>query len=223
MKVSDIVVGENFSREEVGDCTSLAHSIQQVGLLAPLLIDKNRVLVAGFRRYHAVKNILGWEEAEVSISETDKLGLSNLMENLERQELTFYEEAYALRRLFVGMEYSEIAKTLSMSATWVRRRMRFWELPAECIQLAKQGKLTVNQIADLIDSKDPLELLAKIRGLSSSDGRRSAGKTSRPPLKEIKTALTECVARGCNDAAQALLYAIGDITEEQFFDSIGRD
>jgi ParB/RepB/Spo0J family partition protein len=222
MKVSDIIVGENFSREDIGNIDSLVHSISLVGLLSPLVVDEDGRLVAGFRRYRAIKS-LGWEDVQVVVTESKKAGLANLMENLERKQLTFYEEAQALRRLFPGVEFKEIAETLSMSATWVRRRMRFWELPAEIIKMAKDGDLTVNQVSDLIDSKDPMALLEHIQGKTGSEGRRVAGKTVRPSLKDIKVVLTECVSRGCNDAAQALLYCLGDLTEEQFFDSIGRD
>lgn len=219
MKLTDIKIGENFSRGDLGNLDSLVNSIALVGLLSPLVVDEEGTLVAGFRRYHAVK-ALAWEEVDVVVTDSRKSGLANLMENLERKQLTFYEEAQALRRLFVGVEFKEISETLSMSATWVRRRMRLWDLPAEIIQMVKDDELTVNQVADLIDSKDPMALLEQMQGKTGSESRRVSGKTTRPTLKELKTILTECVSRGCNDAAQALLYCLGDITEEQFFDSI---
>lgn len=187
-----------------------------MGLLSPLVVDEHGVLVAGFRRYHAIKYILGWQEVPVVITQNGKPGLTNLMENLERRQLSFYEEAQALRRLFAGVEFSTIAETLSMSPTWVRRRMRFWELPAECIQATKDGKLNVNQVARLIDSKDPLALMDKMLG-----GSR-APVSNKPDKTQLNAALTECINREANDAAQALLYALGEISEEQFFDSIQR-
>lgn len=68
-------------RKNVGDIETLKNSIIKHGLIYPIIIDKNKNLIAGFRRYQALKEI-GYKEAEVKVisSENKKLYLKlNLM------------------------------------------------------------------------------------------------------------------------------------------------
>ena len=69
IKIDDIIVDEAARiRREAGSLDSLQLSIEKVGLINPIVIDENRNLVAGFRRYTACRN-LGWEEVEVRVVE----------------------------------------------------------------------------------------------------------------------------------------------------------
>ncbi|MBT8328454.1 MAG: ParB N-terminal domain-containing protein, partial [Desulfofustis sp.] len=78
-------------RKDIGDLASLAQSIQQVGLINPILIDENDTLVAGFRRLSACKN-LGYKEVEVRVVEMggDELKMldAEVAENFYRKEFT---------------------------------------------------------------------------------------------------------------------------------------
>ena len=88
-------------RQEIGDLASLQQSIQQVGLLNPILIDENDTLVAGFRRLSACKN-LGWKEVEVRMVEMggDELKMldAEIAENFYRKEFTPEEVLSTERR-----------------------------------------------------------------------------------------------------------------------------
>ena len=88
-------------RQEIGDLASLQQSIQQVGLINPILIDENYTLVAGFRRLSACKN-LGWEEVEACIVEMggDELKMldAEIAENFYRKEFTPEEVLSTERR-----------------------------------------------------------------------------------------------------------------------------
>ena len=87
-------------RKEIGDLASLQQSIQQVGLINPILIDENDILVAGFRRLSACKN-LGWNEIEVNVVELEgdelKMLEAEVAENLFRKEFT-PEEIFAIQK-----------------------------------------------------------------------------------------------------------------------------
>ncbi len=78
-------------RKDIGDLASLEASIQQVGLINPVLIDENDTLVAGFRRLSACKK-LGWKQIEVRIVEMggDELKMleAEVAENFYRKEFT---------------------------------------------------------------------------------------------------------------------------------------
>jgi ParB family chromosome partitioning protein len=53
-------------RREMGDIASLAASIEDIGLLNPITIDEDGLLLAGARRLAACK-LLGWTEVPVNI------------------------------------------------------------------------------------------------------------------------------------------------------------
>ena len=85
------VDGATRIRQDIGDLASLEESIQQVGLINPVLIDENDTLVAGYRRLTACRN-LGWTEIEVNVVELqgDELKMleAEVAENLFRKEFT---------------------------------------------------------------------------------------------------------------------------------------
>jgi ParB family chromosome partitioning protein len=66
--ISSITVGERI-RKEFGDIDALAASIDELGLLHPIIIDKHHKLLAGERRLRAVKK-LGWTTIPATIART---------------------------------------------------------------------------------------------------------------------------------------------------------
>jgi ParB family chromosome partitioning protein len=60
VKIADIIVGKRH-RREMGDISQLAKSIDDIGLLHPIVVDSNRNLIVGGRRLEAVK-FLGRDE-----------------------------------------------------------------------------------------------------------------------------------------------------------------
>lgn len=82
---------ETRIRQDIGDLNSLEESIRQVGLINPVLIDENDILIAGFRRLCACRN-LGWKEIEVKVVELhgDELKMleTEIAENFYRKEFT---------------------------------------------------------------------------------------------------------------------------------------
>ncbi len=65
MKIAEIKIGKRH-RKDLGDLQSLADSIQEIGLLHPIVVTEDGELIAGERRLEACK-LLGWEEIPVSI------------------------------------------------------------------------------------------------------------------------------------------------------------
>lgn len=52
-----VVDAEKRVRKDNGDITALKESIDKVGLLQPLIVDENNVLLAGFRRFLACQEL----------------------------------------------------------------------------------------------------------------------------------------------------------------------
>ena len=97
MLINEIVVGER-RREDLGDVTSLAKSIQKYGLLQPVVIDASMNLVAGERRLTACRS-LGWDDIDarqIGDLTIEELRLLELEENIRRKDLTEYEKNKAM-------------------------------------------------------------------------------------------------------------------------------
>lgn len=70
LRVDEITVGER-QRKDLGDIDGLAASIQDLGLLHPVVVDQRNRLVAGGRRLAAVKK-LGWERIPANIVDMEE-------------------------------------------------------------------------------------------------------------------------------------------------------
>lgn len=89
--IANIQIGQRF-REDMGDIESLKASIEKLGLLHPVVISTDRVLIAGERRIQACQ-AMGWEEIPVTVVDLDS-GLwlvAERDENLERKDMTVSE------------------------------------------------------------------------------------------------------------------------------------
>lgn len=124
----------------------LARSIQQDGLLSPILVTREGDgyrIIAGERRYHAIK-YLGLKEAEcriISREERDYWRIA-IIENLQRENLSAHEEASAIARLKKQEEYSdtELARILGKSRNYITEILSIASLPeAEAEQCREAG------------------------------------------------------------------------------------
>lgn len=99
ISLEDIEVGER-RREDYGDLSGLAASIQRYGMIHPIVVDSEKRLVVGGRRLEAAR-ILGWKQIEArdhgELTE-EELREIELEENLRRKDLTPYEQARELVR-----------------------------------------------------------------------------------------------------------------------------
>ena len=94
-KISDIVVGTRH-RKDMGDLAGLAASMDELGLLHPIVVRPDGVLVAGERRLRAAK-LLGWEKIRVTAVDLEAVARGELAENEVRKDFTL-SEAVAIKR-----------------------------------------------------------------------------------------------------------------------------
>lgn len=216
----------------VESCRSLADSLHKYGQDTPVVVEANPAgappyrLRVGFRRCTAAKDILGWDDIEARVAEFEnehEAHLANARENLERENLTYYEECCLLRNIFTdGTAIQKIADTLSRSTTWVRARWLLWTLPSEFVLGVEAGELTQTDVLRLIGRtyQDQLMIVQRIRegkeqGESQDEISTSLGKTKRPGKKQIQRMATVMLEQGRMAECNALLWAIGDMNDEQ--------
>lgn len=156
-----------FSEEELH---SLAESIRRFGLLSPLLVREttggNYELIAGERRLRALK-LLGASEAEAIITTAfDRdCALIGLIENLQREDLHFLDEAEACKRLLRehGLTQEELSATLSRSPSALANLLRLLRLGRSVKQCIREGKLSERHARSLLRLKDENQQLALAR------------------------------------------------------------
>ena len=128
---------------------SLAESIRQHGILQPLSVQKLSsgcyMLVAGERRLRAA-GMAGLTRVPcilVNISDEESAVLA-LVENLQRQDLHYIEEAAAIARLIstYNLSQDETARRLGRSQSAVANKLRLLRLSEECVEILRTYELT---------------------------------------------------------------------------------
>jgi len=101
IEMSRIITTERFHSSE-GDVSELVESIRAVGLLHPVVVTKDGVLIAGKRRLEAWCS-LGWAEIPVTVADPQDVRRAEADENIVRLPFT-PTEALAVKRYFKPTE-----------------------------------------------------------------------------------------------------------------------
>lgn len=134
----------------------LCESIKQHGVLQPLSVQKSGngyILVAGERRLRAA-GMAGLTRVPcilVRVSDRDSALLA-LVENLQRCDLHYMEEAAAIARLIstFHMSQEEAAKRLGRSQSAVANKLRLLRLSPNCVELLHKYNLTERHARTLL-------------------------------------------------------------------------
>lgn len=213
---------------------SLAESMRDNGQDTPVKIRANRSgdkpyrLYVGYRRATAAKS-LGWPSISATLSEVtdEQAAFENLRENLERKDLTYFEECVALKDLFpADAGVKTIADRVNRSRHWVRCRWQVWELEPEILLGVETGDLTPSDIAVMLGKSREEQLataetirLGKAKGETRDEIAAKLGrKATRPNKQQIGHMLTLMEQNDRQEAKFALLWANGDIDSEEFLD-----
>ena len=147
----------------------LADSISAYGILQPLTVrDRGGVyeLVAGERRLRAAR-IAGLREVHCLIAEVgeEDAALLALIENLQRRDLDYMEEAAAIARLIrrYGLSQQQAAEKLGKSQPTIANKLRLLRLSAPVIDCLRQYGLTERHARTLLRLTDPEQQLAAAR------------------------------------------------------------
>ncbi|MEA5143564.1 MAG: ParB/RepB/Spo0J family partition protein [Oscillibacter sp.] len=136
------------SRFDEASMNELADSIRHYGILQPLTVRRTELgyeLVAGERRLRAAQ-MAGLREVPcltAKVGEEDS-GLLALIENLQRRDLDFIEEAQALSRLIAryGLSQEEAAAKIGKSQSAVANKLRLLRLAPDIVALLRENGLS---------------------------------------------------------------------------------
>lgn len=179
----------------------LAGSIRRYGLLSPLIVRRRESgyeLIAGERRMRALR-LLGEEETDALVMAAGdrESALIALIENVQRENLSFFEEAEAYQALLTehGLTREELAGRLSRSPSAVANRLRLLKLPPPVRAGVIIGGLTERHARTLLRlscEAEQLEALDKavkhqmnVRGLEQLIERMIREKAARPTVRGV--------------------------------------
>jgi ParB family transcriptional regulator, chromosome partitioning protein len=149
IQIDSIYPNPEQPRSEFGDLTDLADSIREKGVLEPLLVkpkpDGRYMIIAGERRWRA-SELAGLTEIPCIEMDLDENSIAEiaLIENLQRKDLTIWEEADGLAALGqkFGYTHDQIAHKISKSRTTVTELLSISGLPSEIRMKCSQAKIT---------------------------------------------------------------------------------
>ena len=158
-------------RFDCDELEGLADSIRQNGLLQPLnvrpLEDGKYELIAGERRLRAAR-LVGIAKIPCIIMEvTDEMSaLFALIENIQRQDLGFFEEARAIERLLTqfGITREAAAKRLGKAECTISNKLRLLRLPEDVQTMLVKANLTERHARTLLRLDDE-KLLRRAVGI----------------------------------------------------------
>lgn len=179
-----IDVNPHQPRKALGDLTDLVNSIKEKGLLEPILvreIEGRFQIIAGERRYHASK-AAGLRQVPCIEMEVDERGVLeiSLIENLQRRDLTAFEEADGIRSLCERFDYTheKVATKLGKSRTSVTELLSIGTIPEEireeCRHADISSKSLLVEVARQLSIEDMKSFIKEVSSakLSREEARR---------------------------------------------------
>lgn len=172
-------------RVDFGDLTELTASIAEKGVLEPLLVKPNRLtgrwmIIAGERRFRSAQKA-GLKEVPCVEMEVDDGTIAEiaLIENMQRKDLTVWEEADGLLALCerFGYTHDDVARKVGKSRTTVTEAMAIARIPNDVREICRQAdinaKSSLLQIVRQPDDDSMISLAKKIasQGLNRNDAR----------------------------------------------------
>jgi ParB family chromosome partitioning protein len=169
----------NQPRQVMGDLSELVASIAEKGIIEPIIVRRRNdrfQIIAGERRYQAAVQA-GLTEVPAIIRDIDDDEVTEiaLIENLQRKDLTPFEEAEALSQLSerAGLTHDQIAKRLGKSRTAVTETLTLNQMPEDVRNLCRladiHSKSLLLQIVRQSDQGKMVELIERASRQASGE------------------------------------------------------
>ncbi len=198
MKVKELRVDSNTRSPSKQGIKELAKSIQEHGILEPLIVREDKDgfhLVAGYRRLEAAKVAKLDEVPVVVVNPKDEshATIIQVVENLQREDMTPMEEAATIRGLIEnGLKQSDVARMIGKSKSHVSQRMKLLDVDPSVRDAVEKGALPASSVRDLskLDKKDQKKVVGKaLKAIDeghklTKDGAKSKRQPKGDAVKE---------------------------------------
>lgn len=153
-----------------GELVNLAVSIRMNGILQPITVrevENGYEIVSGERRLRASK-IAGMAVVPCIVIDVNSLksAVFSLIENLQRQNLGYFEEAVAIEKLMTnyGISQDEAARKLGKAPSTVSNKLRLLNLPVKAQKMLIENSLSERHARALLKLPEEsiIEVLEKI-------------------------------------------------------------
>lgn len=176
----------NQPRQVMGDLSELMASISEKGIIEPLVVrprGERFQIVAGERRYQAAVQ-LGLKDLPAVIRDVDEAEMLELalIENLQRKDLTAFEEAEALQGLAVECRYTheDLARRLGRSRTSITESLSLTAMPQEVRHLCRLADISSKSLLlQVVRQETAAKMTALIEKIASQ-----GGTTTRQQLRD---------------------------------------
>lgn len=222
IKIEDLKIHPKNVRRKYEGIEELAQSIKENGIMQNLTVvpDKEEegkyLVVIGNRRLTAAREA-GLETAPCVVVEdmAEKEQITTmLLENMNRKDLTVYEEAEAMQMCFedFGLKVEEIEEKTGLSKTTINHRLNMAKLDKETLVEKAEDKEFQLSITDLYALEKVKDINTRNKILKeASDSRDLANKArqaARQELQEKNEAklIEECEKLGINKAPEGVYY-----------------
>lgn len=184
-------------RQAMGDLSELIASITEKGIIEPLVVRQRGPryqIIAGERRYQAAVQA-GLQELPAvvrDVDETEMLELA-LVENIQRKDLTAFEEAEAMHSLAqrCGYTHEDLARRLGKSRTSITESLTLQSMPPEVRKVCRladiSNKSVLLQIARQGDAQKMLALVEKIASQGGVTREQVRQETQKPKAGRPKS------------------------------------
>ena len=172
-------------RVEIGDLTELTTSVREKGVLEPLLVKpaelKGRwMIIAGERRWRAAK-AAGLREVPCIEMDVDAAAVAEiaLIENMQRKDLTPWEEADGLAALChrYGYTHDEVSKKVGKSRSTVTEAITLAAIPEEIREECRRADINVKSLLlQVVRQPDTQTMREMIKMLANKEVTRDEAR-----------------------------------------------
>src|SRR4051812_11495719 len=171
--IDELDPNPNQPRQVMGDLSELMASIAEKGIIEPIIVRQRGgrfQIVAGERRYQAAVQV-GLAEVPVVIREVDDDEIVEiaLVENIQRKDLTAFEEAEALFSLQTRCNYTheDMARRLGKSRTAITESLSLNGMPDDVKNLCRLADIhSKSMLLQVVRQNDPQKMVALIEKIS---------------------------------------------------------
>jgi ParB family chromosome partitioning protein len=188
--IDQLDANPNQPRQVMGDLSELMASIAEKGIIEPIIVrqrGRRFQIVAGERRYQAAVQV-GLRDIPVVIREIDDNEVIEiaLIENIQRKDLTPFEEAEALHSLAAkcGFTHEDMARRLGKSRTSITESLALHQMPDEVKNLCRLADIhSKSVLLQIVRQGDPQKMVALVEKLSRDGGttREAVRKETAKP------------------------------------------